>query len=100
MKRFAFALLIGQQLLTAQTHDAEKEQAAALKACGAAALAGFRQIADTRESRFTGKVSDSTALCRGGYKAEQFRFTPWVDWSNYWGTGDMQSLPKGFVLGS
>ncbi len=26
-----------------------------------------------------------------------FRMTPWVDWTNYWGTGDMASLPTGFI---
>jgi len=23
-----------------------------------------------------------------------FRMTPWVDWTNYWGTGDLASLPR------
>jgi hypothetical protein len=26
----------------------------------------------------------------------QYRYTPWVDWSSYWGTGDLSSLPKGY----
>ena len=36
-------------------------------------------------------------LCRGGQKSLQFRLTPWVDWSQYWGTGDMSSLPIGYL---
>jgi len=47
--------------------------------------------------RFNGKVAQLTALCRGGQKAVQFRFTPWVDFSNYWGTGDLSSLPQGYL---
>src|SRR5260370_30989648 len=31
------------------------------------------------------------------FRSEMFRMTPWVDWSNYWGTGDMASLPTGFI---
>jgi hypothetical protein len=55
------------------------------------------KIPDERGVRFQGKVSDATALCRGGERALQFRGTPWVDWSNYWGTGDLTSLPTGFI---
>ena len=63
------------------------------------AASGFLKIADTRDQRFEGKVTETTALCRGGQKAVQFRMTPWVDWSQYWGTGDMSSLPPGFSRG-
>jgi hypothetical protein len=75
----------------------KKEEAEALKACAESVFQGFRKIADTRETRFNGKVSEATALCRGGRQALQFRLTPWVDWSNYWGSGDTASLPKGFI---
>jgi len=71
-----------------------KEESDALKACAQALLSGFRKIADTRDVRFQGKVSEANALCRGGYKALQFRNTPWADWSNYWGTGDSASVPQ------
>ncbi|HXJ41428.1 MAG TPA: peroxidase family protein, partial [Bryobacteraceae bacterium] len=98
MKKAVICLLISPLLFSAQAPDPKKEQIAALKACGEAALSGFLKIADSREFRFLGKVTEPTALCRGGFKAQQFRLTPWVDWSNYWGTGDMASLPKGFVL--
>ncbi|MDQ1471608.1 MAG: hypothetical protein QOJ99_3088 [Bryobacterales bacterium] len=75
----------------------KKEEAQALKACAESVFQGFRKIADTRETRFNGKVAEATALCRGGQKTLQFRLTPWVDWSTYWGSGDMASLPKGFI---
>ena len=75
----------------------KKEEAAALQACAKMVLSGFRKIADTRDQRFEGKVTEATALCRGGQKTLQFRLTPWVDWSQYWGTGDMSSLPSGFI---
>jgi len=77
--------------------DPKKEEAQALAACVKSLLDGFRPIAQTLELRFQGKVSAANALCRGGEKALQFRLTPWVDWSNYWGTGDMSSLPTGFL---
>ncbi len=81
-----------------QTKEApRKEEAEALKACAGAVLSGFRKIAATRDVRFEGKVSDANALCRGGQRALQFRDTPWVDWSNYWGTGDASSIPQGFI---
>jgi len=77
--------------------DPKKEEAAALVACAKAVLAGFRPIAPTRDVRFEGKVSEANAVCRGGEKTLQFRLTPWVDWQQYWGTGDMSSLPSGFL---
>jgi hypothetical protein len=75
----------------------KKEEAQALKACAEAVLAGFRKIAPSRDVRFQGKATEVNALCRGGQRALQFRNTPWVDWSNYWGTGDASSIPTGFI---
>jgi hypothetical protein len=72
-----------------------KEEADSLKACAQMVLDGFRKIANTRDERFEGKVEEATALCRGGQRALQFRNTPWVDWSQYWGTGDNTSRPPG-----
>ncbi len=60
-------------------------------------LEGLRKVAPEREVRFEAKVSQANALCRGGQRALQFRDTPWVDWSNYWGTGDASSIPSGFI---
>ena len=33
--------------------------------------------------------------CRGGDRPLPYRQTPWVDWSNYWGTGGEDSLADG-----
>ena len=72
---------------------ANKEEDDALKACAKAVFDGFRKVAGTRDERFNGKVSEANALCRGGFKALQFRATPWVDWANYWGAGDATTKP-------
>ena len=74
-----------------------KQEALDLQACAATALKGFRPIADTRDQRFHGKVSLDTALCRGGREAAQYRYAPWIDFANYWGTGDLSSLPQGYL---
>ncbi|HEX9106457.1 MAG TPA: peroxidase family protein, partial [Longimicrobiales bacterium] len=61
---------------------------------------GLRHVADRRDQRFLGKVHAFVANCRGGEAAERYRDTPWVDWGNYWATGDEQSRsPAGFGLG-
>jgi len=77
----------------------KQEETKALLACGQMVTDQFAalKIPDARGLRFQGKVSEATALCRGGAQALQFRGTPWVDWGNYWGTGDMTSLPTGFI---
>lgn len=77
-----------------KTLSPKEEELRALKACADAVRAGIRKVAAERDLRFEGKVSEDNALCRGGERALQFRNTPWVDWSNYWGTGDASSLPK------
>lgn len=74
-----------------------KAEAESLKACQEMALRGFRPIADSRDKRFEGKVREATALCRGGQNALQFMSAPWVDWSNYWATGDSTSLAPDFL---
>jgi hypothetical protein len=52
---------------------------------------GFRPIAVERSARFLGKVQPETARCRGGDKAVALQSSPWVDWQNYWATGDAAS---------
>ena len=99
---FALCGLSMMMLLPAVAQDSaapspKKQEAIEVQACAQAALQGFRPIAETRTQRFNGKVTQLTALCRGGTKAVQYRYTPWVDWSNYWGTGDLSSLPKGYL---
>ena len=49
-------------------------------------------IATTRDQRFQGKVRENTARCRGGTVALKYMNVPWVDWANYYGAGDQQSL--------
>ena len=74
-----------------------KAEADSFRACQVMALQGFRHIADTRDKRFEGKVQEATALCRGGQNAVQFMSAPWVDWTNYWATGDSTSLTTEIV---
>ena len=69
---------------------------AELKACAEVVKEGFRPIAKDRADRFLGKVRKDTALCRGGEKAVEYLDTPWVDWSNYWATGDEGSKTEGY----
>jgi len=66
-----------------------------IKACVEMAATGFRKFDDDRTSRFLGKVEEATAICRGGSNAASHRDTPWVDWSNYWATGDGRTLLDG-----
>src|ERR1700738_666196 len=85
---------------TASTLPSPKaEETKALLACAQMVVdqLPLLKVPEARSLRFEGKVPPSVALCRGGEAAIQFRGTPWVDWSNYWGTGDTSSLPTGFV---
>ena len=52
---------------------------------------GFRPVAGEQDRRFLGKVDASVANCRGGQQAVAKRGTPWLDWSNYYATGDADS---------
>jgi len=85
--------------VTPPVPSAKQEEAKALQACAQMVVDQLKvlKIPADREKRFQGKLSKATDLCRGGYLATQFRGTPWVDWSDYWGTGDLSSLPKGFI---
>lgn len=65
------------------------------RACVNMLKEGFRPIDENRQTRFLGKVAADTALCRGGEHAVKYRHTPWVDWANYWATGDSSSLKDG-----
>ena len=97
-------LLTAQAILafsqsTSQASSSKDEEAKSLRTCAQAVIGQVQllKIPDTHGLRFQGKVSEAAALCRGGEQTLQFRGTPWVDWSNYWGTGDMASLPTGFI---
>ena|SRR5271165_2454226 len=83
--------------LGSDTPSPKKQEAAEVKACAEMAFTGFGPIADARQQRLQGKVTELSALCRGGQNAVNFRMTPWVDFTNYWGTGDLTSLPKGYL---
>ncbi len=68
-----------------------------LKPCLQLVAGGFRPIADNRTKRFLGKVQAATAQCRGGDLALARRAAPWIDWPNYWGTGDSTSKSRWFL---
>jgi hypothetical protein len=80
------------------TEKAEvKAELASLRACEELLREGVRNVAKTRDERFLGKVAEATARCRGGDEAVRFRATPWLDWPNYWSTGDGSSRAPDFV---
>lgn len=62
--------------------------------CGRMLWQGLRPVAETREERFLGKVGEDVARCRGDARTLAYRDTPWVDWTNYWSTGDQGSKSK------
>ncbi len=74
----------------------EEDDAAVAYACAEMVAHGLRDIADVRTKRFLGKNDEARAGCRGGERALQGRAVPWVDWSNYWGTGDASSKSDRF----
>jgi hypothetical protein len=66
-----------------------------IEACLESAKRGLLEVPEDRSLRFLGKVEEDTARCRGGDKAVQYRNTPWVDWQNYYATGDGASKHEG-----
>lgn len=88
----AVACILSTLLLTYTVNvRAESET----QACIEVAKRGLLEVPDDRSRRFLGKVRQDTALCRGGEKAVKYRATPWVDWQNYYGTGDASSKKEG-----
>jgi len=81
-------VVLGLVILVVPSFRAE---AVSVKNCVTLARGGLRAVADDRADRFLGKVQPYTAECRGGAKVARTMATPWVDWSNYWGTGDETS---------
>lgn len=91
MKRETLYAGLGALLLLAGCTSSRQE----LKSCAELVNSGFRPVARERTERFLGKVQEATAECRGGQKAVEFRKTPYVDWANYWATGDASSMYPG-----
>ncbi|MEO5955944.1 MAG: peroxidase family protein, partial [Nitrospiraceae bacterium] len=58
----------------------------------------IQKVATIRERRFLGKVPDTTARCLGGTQAERLREGPWLDWPNYWASGDITSRAPARLL--
>jgi hypothetical protein len=85
------ALLLGA-LLGLEGCATQRES---LEACLRVAERGLRPVAEERAQRFLGKVREDTARCRGGDRAVEARGLPWVDWQNYWATGDAGSRAPG-----
>ena len=78
----------------------EEDDVAIARWCAELVDGGLRDIANHRSARFLGKVGEPAAGCRGGEDAVAHRDTPWVDWSNYWGTGDASSKSDRSISGS
>ncbi len=67
--------------------------------CARTVASGLRPVASQRSQRFLGKVATTTARCRGGERAVTATNAPWVDWQNYWATGDPSSRAADSVRG-
>ena len=92
-RKILSGLLIG--VISASSFADEDSSVSDVEACVEMAKGGFREFHDDRSERFLGKVEENTARCRGGERAVTYRDTPWVDWSNYWATGDQNSKKEG-----
>jgi hypothetical protein len=103
MKNRTLLLLLGALALALAvsaviiSRKARSDDAASLKGCAEMIASGLRPIAADRADRFQAKVVEATALCRGGRKAVEGMPFPWVDWGNYFGSGDAASKSPGVV---
>ena len=88
-------LILGTYLLVGLPTSQANDTLANIQACKEMVKGGLRPIAEDRSQRFLGKVEEATAHCRGGEQAVKYRNTPWVDWANYWATGDGNSSRQG-----
>ncbi len=88
MKARAWLVAATMVVASGCTHVPPQQAASDFKECAEMVAGGLRPLAAERDQRFNGKVGDEVARCRGGDKAAEFRKTPYVDWANYWATGD------------
>lgn len=93
---FLFVPLLATASLCAGNPLVTQEQIRADEACVKMGVKGLRPLAKQQSGRFLGKVSEDTASCRGGDKALARRDSVWVDWANYWATGDSSSKAAGW----
>ncbi|HTD59525.1 MAG TPA: peroxidase family protein [Gemmatimonadaceae bacterium] len=89
--RVIHELFVASVSLTAIACNQRAGLLASLFGCVDEISSGVRPIAQTRDARFQAKVQRSTAACRGGDTAVKRRDVPWVDWANYFATGDATS---------
>ena len=88
---FAVTLATTLALTSAVGSARAEDELAIIAACVKTFAGGLPLVAAVRTERFQGKVDEARALCRGGETAARQIKTPWVDWSNYWATGDGDS---------
>ena len=91
----AFAIVAIALLGACATSGGEKGALSDARECLDMVAGGLRPLATERDQRFNGKVGLDVATCRGSDKAAAFRKTPYVDWANYWATGDAATLYPG-----
>ncbi len=94
------ALVVAGVWVWSNLKPTQENDAAIAAYCADMVAGGLRSLAADRTERFLGKVGEAPAGCRGGAKAVSYRSTPWVDWSNYWGTGDAASRSERFTASS
>ena len=98
----SFALILATTVPFTGTIDraAAQDELAIIAACVRTFAGGLPLVATERTERFQGKVDEARARCRGGEAAVRQMGTPWVDWSNYWATGDANSKSTRMDRGS
>lgn len=90
--RFTLFLVLASLLSLAPPSALANDE---LESCVRMAKSGLLDFPEDRSKRFLGKVEEDTARCRGGEKAVKYRDRPWVDWQNYYATGDASSKKEG-----
>jgi hypothetical protein len=95
MRFVSGVLAVGLALTLGGCGEGETEDIRySLLGCKETIATGVRPIAQQRDQRFLAKVQRSTAACRGGATAVEQQAVPWVDWSNYFATGDASTRSR------